>query len=127
MPALDAFGLVVDDMAATLAFYRSIGLDIPEGAETEGHVEVDLGGGVRLMFDSVDVVRSFSEWEPPSGGHRVGLACRCESPAEVDAVFARVIAAGHPGHTEPFDAVWGQRYATVLDPNGNPVDLYAAL
>ena len=26
---------------------------------------------------------------------------------------------------EPFDAFWGQRYATVLDPDGNAVDLFA--
>jgi len=127
MPTLDAFGIVVDDMATALAFYRLIGLDIPEGAEAEGHVEVELAGGVRLMFDSVEVISSFSEWEPPSGGRRIGLAFRCESPAEVDAAFRRAVAAGHTSRTEPFDAFWGQRYATVLDPDGNPVDLYAAL
>jgi uncharacterized glyoxalase superfamily protein PhnB len=27
----------------------------------------------------------------------------------------------------PWDAFWGQRYATVLDPDGNSVDLFAAL
>ena len=27
----------------------------------------------------------------------------------------------------PFDAFWGQRYATVHDPDGNPVDLFAPL
>ncbi len=26
-----------------------------------------------------------------------------------------------------FDAPWGQRYATVLDPDRNPVDLYCSL
>lgn len=127
MPTLDAFGIVVDDMAAALSFYRTIGLDIPDGAETEGHVEVGLAGGVRLMFDSVEVVRSFSEWEPPSGGHRIALAFRCVSPSDVDETHARLVEAGHVSRSEPFDAFWGQRYATVLDPDGNPVDLYAAL
>ncbi|MFL6036949.1 MAG: glyoxalase, partial [Gaiellaceae bacterium] len=28
---------------------------------------------------------------------------------------------------EPFDAFWGQRYATVVDPDGNAVDLFAPL
>lgn len=127
MPTLDAFGLVVEDMAASLAFYGLVGLDVPAGAEGEGHVEVTLAGGVRLMFDTVEMVTSFSDWEPPSGGHRIGLALRCASPAEVDATHAHVVAAGYRSHTEPFDAFWGQRYATVLDPDGNPVDLYAAL
>jgi hypothetical protein len=27
----------------------------------------------------------------------------------------------------PYDAPWGQRYATVLDPDGNIVDLFAPL
>jgi catechol 2,3-dioxygenase-like lactoylglutathione lyase family enzyme len=120
----DAFGLVVDDMAATLAFYRRLGLDIPEGSEGEGHVEVEVGG-LRMMFDTVEVVRSFSEWEPPSGGHRIGLAFLCESPDAVDSTYAELTGAGYRGRLEPFDAFWGQRYATVLDPDGNPVDLFA--
>ena len=78
------------------------------------------------LNDTVEVVRSFSDWEPPSGGHRIGLAFRCESPAAVDRIHAELVAAGHDSHVEPFDAPWGQRYATVLDPDGNPVDLYAA-
>lgn len=35
--------------------------------------------------------------------------------------------AGHEGHLAPWDAVWGQRYATVHDPDGNAVGLYAPL
>ena len=127
MPQLEAFGIVVDDMSAALAFYRMVGLDIPADADAEGHVEVVLAGGVRLMFDSVAVIESFSEWEPPSGGRRIGLAFAWDSPAEVDAVHAELVAAGYTSRNEPFDAFWGQRYATVFDPDGNPVDLYAAL
>jgi len=126
MPTLDAFGLVVEDMATSLAFYRLVGLEIPGDADNEGHVEVALAGGMRLMFDTVAVVRSFSDWDPPSGGHRIALAFGCGSPDEVDAMHARVVMAGHHSHVEPFDAPWGQRYATVVDPDGNPVDLYAA-
>jgi uncharacterized glyoxalase superfamily protein PhnB len=127
VPALDALGLVVAEMPATLAFYRRLGLDLPAGADTEEHVEVTAAGGLRLMFDTVDLVRSFSEWEPPSGGHRVALAFLCASPAEVDATHDDLVSAGHRSHLAPFDAFWGQRYATVLDPDGNPVDLFAPL
>lgn len=123
---MDAFGLVVADMAAALAFYRRLGVDIPEGAEVEGHVEASVGG-LRMMFDTVEVVQSFSEWEPPAGGHRIALAFLCESPDEVDAVYADMVGAGYTGHLAPFDAFWGQRYATLLDPDGNPVDLFAPL
>lgn len=127
MPTLDAFGLVVANMERSLAFYRLLGLSFPDGAEGEGHVEAALPGGVRLMFDTVEVVQSFTEWSPASGGHRMGLAFRCESPAEVDRTFAAAVAAGHVGHKEPWDAFWGQRYAQLRDPDDNPVDLYAPL
>ncbi|MCB9692074.1 MAG: VOC family protein [Alphaproteobacteria bacterium] len=127
MPTLNAFGFVVDDMPATLAFYRLLGLDIPASADSEAHVEATLDGGVRVLFDTVDVVRSFMDWEPPSGGHRMGLAFLCDGPADVDATYARVVAAGYEGVKAPWDAFWGQRYAQVHDPDGNPVDLFAPL
>ncbi len=123
----DAIGFVVEDMAATLAFYRRLGLDIPQSAGAEGHVEAALPGGTRIMWDTVDVVRSFSNWEPPSGGHRASLAFLCEDPEEVDSKHDELIEAGYRSHLAPFDAFWGQRYATVLDPDGNPVDLFARL
>ena len=50
-----------------------------------------------------------------------------DSPAEVDALFEKVTAAGHDGTLKPYDAPWGQRYATVADPDGNWVDLFAPL
>lgn len=41
----DSIGLIVSDMAASLAFYRRLGLDIPAGADSEPHVEHTLPGG----------------------------------------------------------------------------------
>ncbi|TQL19312.1 VOC family protein [Streptomyces sp. SLBN-134] len=122
----DAIGLVVSDMAASVAFYRRLGLVFPEGAEEQGHVEAGLPGGLRLLLDTEEVVRSFHpHWEPPSGGGRTSLALRCESTAEVDKLFAEMTAAGSRFELEPWDAVWGQRYAVLLDPDGNGVDLFA--
>ena len=48
-------------------------------------------------------------------------------PAEVDSVYAGLVGAGYDGHKEPWDAFWGQRYATVHDPDGIGVDLFAPL
>jgi len=127
MPTFDAIGIIAADMAKTLDFYRMVGLDIPADAEPGGHVEAVLPGGFRVMFDSVEVIQSFSEYEPPAGGRGVAFAFRCASPAEVDATYQAITGAGYGSKVEPFDAPWGQRYATVLDPDGNPVDLYAAL
>jgi catechol 2,3-dioxygenase-like lactoylglutathione lyase family enzyme len=120
--------LVVADMPATLAFYRRLGLDIEPDADSQPHVDVELGG-IRIAFDTEDVIRSFDPaWTPPGpGGHRVALAFACETPAEVDAAWDELTGAGYEGHLPPWDAFWGMRYAVVHDPDGTPVDLYAAL
>jgi catechol 2,3-dioxygenase-like lactoylglutathione lyase family enzyme len=120
--------LVVGDMAATLAFYRRLGLDIPADAEKEPHVDVEIAGGLRLAFDTEDTIRSFDpQWSRPVGGHRAALAFACASPAEVDAAYADLTGAGYEGHLAPWDAFWGMRYAIVHDPDGTPVDLFAVL
>jgi catechol 2,3-dioxygenase-like lactoylglutathione lyase family enzyme len=125
----DAIGLIVADMARSLAFYRRLGLDIPAVADGEPHVEVVTSGGTRLLFDTEETIQSFdSGWQPPTGGgHRIGLAFACEDAADVDAVYGGLIDAGYESHREPWDAFWGQRYALVRDPDGNAVDLFAPL
>lgn len=126
-PRFDFVGIVVADIATSLAFYRRLGLDIPPEADNEPHVEVALPGGLRLAWDSEETIKSFDEsWTPPSGGHRVALAFTCDSPADVDETYAALTAAGYVGHHQPWDAFWGQRYAIVLDPDGNHVELCAA-
>ncbi|MBE9375114.1 VOC family protein [Saccharopolyspora sp. HNM0983] len=123
-----AVGLVAQDMAETLEFYRLLGVDVPASADGEAHVDALLPGGVRLMWDTEQAVRSLDpDWSPPTGGRRVALAFDCGAPADVDSTYRMLTAAGHRGSSEPWDAFWGQRYATVLDPDGNPVDLFAAL
>lgn len=125
-PRFDLIGLVVADMGRSLAFYRRLGLDVPTGAEDQPHVEVTLPGGLRLAWDTIDTIRSFDPgWTPPSGGPGVGLAFACDDAAEVDAVVADLVEAGYELHLAPWDAVWGQRYAAVHDPDGHSVDLFA--
>lgn len=126
-PQFDLIGLVVADMGAALDFYRKLGLAVPSGVDGEPHVEVPLPGGLRLAFDTVATIQSFSSWSPPSGGHRIALAFKCAEPSEVDSTYADLVGAGHEGHVEPFDAFWGHRYATVHDPDGNAVELFAPL
>lgn len=124
-----AIGLVASDLSRTLSFYRALGLDIPLEADNEPHVEVTLSGGFRIMFDPESTVMSFDhEWTPPlAGSPRTALAFECADPDEVDATYRAMTAAGYDGHLEPWDAVWGQRYATLRDPDGHGVDLFAAL
>ncbi|WP_329221991.1 VOC family protein [Streptomyces sp. NBC_01485] len=127
-PRFDAIGLVVSDMAASVAFYRRLGFAFPEGAEREPHVEAELPGGLRLLLDTEDTVRSFHPgWRQPSGSGRASLALHCDTPGEVDTVYEELVGAGHRGELKPWDAFWGQRYAVVHDPDGNGVDLFAPL
>ncbi|MFI6285018.1 VOC family protein [Streptomyces sp. NPDC051018] len=125
-PRFDSLSIVTADMAASLAFYRRLGLDIPADADGAPHVEAALPGGLRLLWDTEEVIRSFDPaWSRPEGGDRTGLAFRCDSPSDVDAVHAGLVSAGYRSHLSPWDAVWGQRYAVVLDPDGCGVSLFA--
>lgn len=125
MPKADLMGLVVRDMAKTLRLYRRLGMDIPASADTEGHVEVKLPGGFRIAWDSLAVIHSFSpDYQLPTTP-QPGLAFLCDSPDEVNALYAELIAEGYHGHKAPWDAEWGQRYAVLLDPDNHLVDLFA--
>jgi catechol 2,3-dioxygenase-like lactoylglutathione lyase family enzyme len=121
-------GVIVADMPASLAFYRRLGLDIPPEADKEPHVAVELPGGLQMMLDTEDVIRSFDpEWTRPQGGHQIALAFACDSPADVDAAYTELTDAGYESHLKPWDAFWGQRYASVRDPDGNSIEFFATL
>jgi uncharacterized glyoxalase superfamily protein PhnB len=118
--------IVVADMAAALGFYRVLGLPVPEGQDDEPQVQIETSGGASIGLFTEAMIRAHDpNWQPPVG-QRVTFACRCDSAAELDAVYDRVVAAGHVGRQAPWDTPWGQRYAMVGDPDGNRVDLFAA-
>lgn len=128
----DMVGYVTRDLRAALDFYRALGLPVPENAhlnaagEPEQHVEVQLGG-YRLAWDSEELMRTLNpQWEAPRGG-RVSVAFKTASPAEVDELYTRMTGLGYGGRQAPYDAFWGQRYATLIDPDGNAVDLFCPL
>jgi catechol 2,3-dioxygenase-like lactoylglutathione lyase family enzyme len=128
MPRLDAIGVVVSDMTRAIDFYRRLGLEFPADATDEEHAEASGPGGLRVMLDTEESVMSFSDWQRPTGGDpRLALAFLCDDAVEVDRVFGELVAIGGHGHLPPFDAPWGQRYATVHDFDGNAVDLFAPL
>lgn len=127
---LDYLSFTVRDMAVALAFYRSLGLPIPEGAhlnaaaEPEDHVEVVVSG-LRVAWETEALIRRLNpNWTAPVG-QRVGIAFKADSPDGVDETCRRLTAAGFAVRDQPYDAFWGQRYATLLDPDGNSVDVFA--
>jgi catechol 2,3-dioxygenase-like lactoylglutathione lyase family enzyme len=134
------FQIFANDLQRSLDFYRLLGLSVPD-PDGPPHVAVELPGGNTLSFDTEETIAGMHPgWAPPvaSGGQersdpgswtgsRIALAFGVDSPAQVDALFEKITAAGHPGTLPPYDAPWGQRYATVADPDGNWVDLFAPL
>ncbi|HEY3780495.1 MAG TPA: VOC family protein [Fimbriimonadaceae bacterium] len=124
---LNMIGLVTADMAESLRFYKTLGLNTPEYSSEEPHLETTLPSGIRLAWDTLELIKQLEpDWVSPVG-HRIGLAFLCENAAEVDSAHTKVTLAGFKSHKEPWDAFWGQRYAQVIDPDGNIVDLFAWL
>jgi uncharacterized glyoxalase superfamily protein PhnB len=122
VPSLDAIGIVTGNVAQSLRFYALLGVTPTDNYGD--HVEAKLGSGLRIMWDTEEMIRQIDpDWQPPTG-QRVALAFLCEN---VDDTFATVTGAGFESEKEPYDAFWGQRYATVRDPDGNAVHLFAPL
>ncbi len=122
---LDLISIIVTDIHRSLEFYRLLGWEIPEVPTDEKHVEITLENGLRFAWDKLEMMQSFD----PSASiqpHGVG-AFLCSSPAEVDAIHDRLVAAGYHSHKAPWDAFWGQRYAMIHDPDGHSIDLFAQL
>ena len=122
MVKLDMIGIVSNDLAASVAFYRQLGLDFPE---PDGpYVEVAGPGGVRVSINEANMIRQvYGDVE--IGGHAIGLAFLCDDSGHVDRLHRDLVAKGYISKLSPFDAFWGQRYATILDPDGNAIDLFA--
>ena len=125
-PTMNVIDLAVSDLNAAIGFYRRLGLEFtPDPHMPADHAGCDLPNGLHLMLDTDDLRdKTTANWTPPAVG-RAFLAFEFETPADVDAKYAELTAAGVVGLQEPWDAFWGMRYATVADPAGNGIDLYA--
>ncbi len=123
--SLDAIGIACRDIESTIKFYQILGIQFKEFGE--GHFEGTTSSGLRVMLDSFELLRKINpDWqEPKTPG--VTLCFLQESPLKVDETHMKLIAAGYSSEKDPWDAFWGQRYASVRDPNGNQVDIFASL
>ena len=128
MLSFDGINLVVGDMDASVAFYRLLGLTVPDAEPDwqQHHRNVELDGG-SLDLDSIVFARQWNRgWPGDATAVRgaVGvIGLRVATRDDVDALFACVVAAGHRAQQPPYDAFWGARYAVVEDPDGNAVGL----
>jgi uncharacterized glyoxalase superfamily protein PhnB len=117
-----AVGVSATDLSRAVAFYQLLGFRFPPLEPDTVHIEAE--GGVRLMIDDAKFLTEL-HGEPPRPGNIAGFALLFGTPAEVDEAAGKVAAAGHTVVTAPYDAPWGQRYATVADADGFRVDLFA--
>jgi catechol 2,3-dioxygenase-like lactoylglutathione lyase family enzyme len=133
-PVPDQVNIVTRDMDASLAFYRRLGLEIPDrDPKWDPHHRSANSTGMDFDIDSLAYAQEWDHGWPGAvaegrggGGSVVGgsvIGFRLASRAEVDRVFADLTAAGYPGQQEPYDAPWGARFAVVEDPDGNAVGL----
>jgi catechol 2,3-dioxygenase-like lactoylglutathione lyase family enzyme len=128
-PEMHMLNVVVGDMAASLDFYRHLGIAVPDDEDTTGvHVQLSMPGGFSLELDAAESVRLWhAGWrtDPASVGVVIGFSFPTREA--VDLRYAELTAAGYLGRQPPFDAFWGGRYAIVADPDGNDVGLMSPL
>lgn len=127
-PMLDQINLVCGDVDASIAFYRRLGVDIPDGAiwhTPTGAHHVSAGDrsaekAIDFDLDSTAFARCWnSGWKGRTDlTGRVVVGFGVATRAAVDGIFRDMIAAGYRGLQEPHDAFWGARYAIIEDPDG---------
>jgi catechol 2,3-dioxygenase-like lactoylglutathione lyase family enzyme len=120
-PILDQINLVVGDMDASLAFYRRLGVDLPEyEPKWDAHHRSANSGGLDFDLDSTPMAK---EWNEGSRGPACVIGFRLPSSEAVDALYAELTGAGYRSQQQPYNAFWGARYAVIEDPDGNAVGL----
>jgi uncharacterized glyoxalase superfamily protein PhnB len=117
--------LVASDLAATIAFYRRLGLEVEEIENPEWrrhHARISMPGGIRLELDSAEFAR---QWNPGFRGQPENGGCilffEVAGREDVDRLFAAMTEAGYASQKPPEDAFWGARCAIVENPDGNGV------
>src|SRR5262245_21969378 len=103
-PVLTQLNLVVADMAASVAFYRRLGLVIDDGHPWSAHhVEVQMPGGIKLDLDSVVFAKRWDKgWRGQPGAAHAVIGFDLPTRDAVDRVYADLTGAGYPGQQEPY-------------------------
>jgi hypothetical protein len=120
-------GVVVEDMHRAAEFYRRLGVDVPEDAESKEHVEIAMSG---LTF-FLSTKQANARWDPArtdaSGGYRIVLEFYLETRAALDAKYEELTGFGYASHCAPYDVTPTLRFAMVDDPDGNTILLSASV
>ena len=122
----DAIGIVAENPNRSVEFFKILGVEMKQ-YENTGHYEGPTPSGVRIMLDTVDVIRTIDPNWKKSTGNGIALCFKQTSAKQVDDIYKKLTAAGFKGVKEPWNAFWGHRYACINDPDGNQIDLFAQL
>ena len=108
---ISAVTLATHDMARAVAFYHLLDLPVIHGGPEAGFTSLRAGDNyLKLILQPPE--RHWSWWG------RLILYCD-----DVDALHARLVAAGLHPEAAPRDAPWGERYFHIADPDGHEVSL----
>ena len=119
VPDLHMLNQVVADIAASLDFYRRLGIAVPERQDAAAaHVQLRMPGGLSLELDAAESARIWhAGWRADPAGVRVVIGFSLPTREAVDERYAELTSAGYAGRQPPFDAFWGARLAIVADPD----------
>ena len=122
---LDGFGLLVEDMACMIRFYRDVlGFEIREEEDTK-NVYLVKDGTLFLLYGRKD----FEKMTGRKYGYVNGLnghfeiALYVDTFDEVDSSFLRAVENGAKPVMEPTTEPWGQRTCYIADPEGNLIEI----
>ncbi len=122
---LDGFGILVEDMASMIRFYRDVlGFEIKESEDTS-NVYLVKDGTLFLLYGRKDFEKMTNrkyEYVKGLNGH-FELALYVDSFDEVDAAYDRVIGQGATPVLAPTTEPWGQRTCYIADPEGNLIEI----
>lgn len=122
---LDGFGLLVNDMAAMIRFYRDVlGFEIKE-AEDTSNVYLIKDDTLFLLYgrnDFEEMTGRKYEYIKGLNGH-FEIALYVDTFEEVDAEYKKAIEKGAVSVLEPTIEPWGQRTCYIADPEGNLIEI----
>lgn len=119
-------GVIVEDMPRAVEFYRRLGVDVPEGAENKGHVEIKMNGLTFFLSSKAVTARwDPARTEPTPGGYRIILEFYLGTREEVDAKYHEMVGYGYHSHAAPYETPFNAYFALVDDPDGNTILLSA--
>lgn len=127
-PYLHTITILVSDLAKSIAFYRLLGLHVPDCNENETHVDCTSEGSSCLCLVPYSTVQQhYPQWQHKAANNMITLQFRCHNQGEVDIIYTKLINHEYISTQTPYNTPWGERYAQVFDPDGNTIALFAPL